>query len=288
MEKVSVLLLGQDGMLGHKLSQVLNEDSTFKVYGTSRNHNNPKSIFFDPLENFNVLNDIIINYRIDVIINCIGILNHHNDETKLLEINSIFPKKLESLLIKSEVKIIHLSTDCVFNGENGNYSENSVPNAKDLYGKSKFLGEINNSKDLTIRCSIIGPELKNNHNTGLLNWYLKSIDNDSINGYANVYWSGTSTLRLSNLIVHSIKNKLTGLIHVCVPQKISKLALLKLFNSYSKIKVEIQPCEEPHYDKSLISNNNQLCVNSDYKEIIKEMFEDISMNLDLYDHYKLN
>lgn len=288
MEKVSILILGCDGMLGHKLYQVLNEDASFIIYGTSRRFDNHSSIFFDPLENFQDLKAILVDLNIDVIINCIGVLNHSEDQTQLIEINSIFPKKLELLLIETEIKIIHLSTDCVFNGKEGNYSEKSIPDAKDLYGKSKFLGELNNSKDLTIRCSIIGPELKNNHNIGLLNWYLKEMMNkEYITGYANVYWSGTSTLKLSQLILHSIKNNLKGLIHVSVPRKISKLSLLELFRHYSKANIKIESSEELQYDKSLISVDNQLSTNSEYKEIIEEMFDDIYRNQSIYNHYKL-
>lgn len=287
MEKVSVLILGCDGMLGHKLYQVLDKDASVKVYGTSRSSRNPKTIYFDPLKNFEDLNSILINLKINVTINCIGVLNHNKDEAQLFEINSLFPKKLELLLIETEIKIIHISTDCVFNGDKGNYSEKSIPDAKDLYGKSKFLGEIKNSKDLTIRCSIIGPELKNDHNTGLLNWYLKEINEDYITGYASVYWSGTSTLKLSHLILHSINKNLSGLIHVSVPQKISKLSLLKLFNRYTKANIDIQPSTEPRYDKSLISVNNQLSITTNYEEIIREMFEDIYRNPELYDHYHL-
>jgi len=289
MEKVSVLILGCDGMLGHKLYQVLNGDPSFITYGTSRRFNNPSSIFFDPLKNFKDLKAILIDLKIDVVINCIGVLNHSKNQTQLIDINSIFPKKLELLLLETEIKIIHLSTDCVFNGEEGNYSEKSLPDAKDLYGKSKFLGELNNSKDLTIRCSIIGPELKSDHNTGLLNWFLKEITNKNyITGYANVYWSGTSTLKLSQLILYSIKNNLNGLIHVSVPRKISKLSLLELFTNCLKANIKIEPSEELQYDKSLISVDNQLSINSEYKEIIEEMFEDIYKNQSLYDYYKLN
>lgn len=287
MEKKNVLVLGKDGMLGHKLYQVLKQDYGLNVYGTSRKSVNSGSIFFDPLKNFNDLIEIINDFDIKVVVNCIGILNHQSDESLLVDINSIFPKKLEQLLFRSKTKIIHLSTDCVFNGEKGNYSEQDIPDSFDLYGKSKFLGEIHNTKDLTIRCSIIGPELKNEHNTGLLNWYLKKAPHSSINGFTNVYWSGTSTLKLSQMILYSIHKNLKGLIHVSVPRKISKFNLLQLFNKFSGINIKINPSNEPRYDKSLISDNHQLVIDSSFDVIIQEMFEDISENQSSYNHYKL-
>ena len=281
MEEIKILILGVDGMLGHKLFQVLPKEFGYNsVHGTSRKRNTNKQVhFYSPSVNFKEIEEIHKIFNFNIIINCIGILNNSNSiELDFFDINSYFPKALESTYSTKKVKIIHISTDCVFSGQSGNYNEESLSDARDVYGMSKFLGEINNHKDLTIRCSIIGPEIGGN-SKGLLSWFLNQ-ESKTIKGYKKVFWSGTSTLELSKMLTYAIKQDLTGLHHVSVPEKISKYELLRLFNRFSKtnIDLEIVPVEEPSYDKSLLSIKNKLLISKNYETIVKEMFEDYFCN----------
>lgn len=275
-------------MLGHKIVEhIQNNIGHESVYFTTRSDSNENSFYYDPEHNFLKIVDIVDTYKIDVIINCIGLLNSSKlSHDRFFHVNSFFPKKLEKTFIKSKVKIIQISTDCVFDGEVGNYTEDSIPSAKDIYGISKFLGEIINSKDLTIRCSIIGPEI-NNNSKGLLSWFIKSCKDESINelmGYKNVFWSGISTFELSRIILFASNSNICGLHHVEVPEKISKFELLLLFSKYFKNSKKIKPTTDPKYDKSLKSNHKKLLVSKNYDQIINEMFLNINLNSKKYNY----
>jgi len=144
-----------------------------------------------------------------------------------------------------------MSTDCVFSGKSGNYSENSIKDGKDMYARSKALGEIDNDKDLTFRMSIIGPEIRAN-GTGLFEWFMKQTD--SVNGYKNVYWTGVTTLELAKAMDRAIDHDLKGLYHL-VPQKnISKFELLHLFKQIWKKEITILEDTSQKHNKSLLNN----------------------------------
>jgi dTDP-4-dehydrorhamnose reductase len=135
------------------------------------------------------------------------------------------------------IKIIHLSTDCVFDGKDGGYTEKSFKNENGIYGLSKNLGEIYGKNSLTIRTSIIGPELKNG--SGLFNWFMNQKGN--ISGFTKAYWTGVTTLELSKAIDKAIDENIEGLYHIVPNKKISKYDLLNIFkNEFSEVKVTIE------------------------------------------------
>ena len=142
----------------------------------------------------------IINCSPNLSINCIGITNKINNHSKknidYLEINSIFPRKLLNICKKNNMKLIQFSSDCVFSGKRGFYSENDYPDPLDIYGKTKFLGELDSDACITIRKSAIGHEI--NSKNGLLEWFL--AQNQSVNGYRNAIFSGLTVLELSKII----------------------------------------------------------------------------------------
>lgn len=286
--KKHVLILGSGGMLGHVINVRLRSLSDqFYVTDVARNENAMKpSIKLDVTE-FPVLKKLIHEINPDVIINCIGILNTNaeNNPANAILINSFLPHYLEKLTNDTSTRLIHISTDCVFSGKKGSYSEFDFRDADGYYGRSKALGEIQNNKDLTIRTSIIGPELHEN-GIGLFQWF--SQQKDVIQGFTDVYWTGVTTIELSNFIIESINESLTGLFHLVNGHKISKFELLTYFKkTFQKSKITfIEKNNNLKYDKSLINNRIDSSYHvPNYEQMISEMKEWIIKNKDLYPHY---
>lgn len=236
---MSTIILGSNGMLGHMLSKYFKDAATLAKKDAD--------IKIDITKDFNLTLKILKNFKI--IINCIGILVDKSETNKkdAILINSYFPKLLENTFIDTDIKIIHISTDCIFNGTRGNYSVDEFSNSVSFYGKTKYLGEINNFKDLTLRTSIIGPEISN-HRTGLLNWFLNEKE---VDGYANVFWNGVTTLELAEIINYCIENNVSGL-HQVGNVKISKYDLLLKIKEIYNLDTKINKTWSKFNDKSLI------------------------------------
>ena len=254
MEKVKkkVLVLGSSGMMGHILVGYLTQNTSFQVYNVSRKDKiNSETIVCDVLD-LKKIESIIFDIDPDYIINAIGILVKES-ETNIINailINSLFPHKLKNIADNINANLIHLSTDCVFDGLTGNYNENSLKTPIDINGKTKDLGEIINENHLTIRTSIIGPEIKDN-GAGLFLWLLK-MKNQEINGFQKSIWSGLTTLELSKALVYSIKNNIKGLIHIH-NNPINKYDLLCLINTEFNLNIKINKIDGIISDKSLTS-----------------------------------
>ena len=212
---MKILILGISGMLGHKAFEILSQNDKYEVLGTVRSKNdideyfsesnNVRNIFSGiDARNLNSVLDLIDNLRPDLILNCIGLIKQvkeFQNELLSIEINSLFPHKLANHIKGSKIRLIHISTDCVFSGDKGNYLEKDNSDAKDLYGKTKYLGElVNYSNCITIRTSIIGPELKTKKS--LLEWFLSQ--KDTVNGYVNAIYTGFPTNELINIIENYI------------------------------------------------------------------------------------
>ena len=254
MEKVKkkVLVLGSSGMMGHLLVGYLIQNTSFQVYNISRKDKiNSETIVCDVLD-LKKIESIIFDIDPDYIINAIGILVKESETNIInaISINSLFPHKLKNIADNINANLIHLSTDCVFDGLIGNYNENSLKTPIDIYGKTKDLGEIINENHLTIRTSIIGPEIKDN-GTGLFLWLLK-MKNQEINGFQKSIWSGLTTLELSKALVYSIKNNIKGLIHIH-NNPINKHDLLCLINTEFNLNIKINKIDGIISDKSLTS-----------------------------------
>lgn len=235
---MKILVIGSNGMAGHMVSRYLSEKG-YLVDTAARSN----AKFFIDIENFsltaNFLNDIKDDY--DFIINCVGLLvkdcNDRPDRAAI--INSWFPHAIEHVISKSRTRLIHLSTDCVFDGKQGNYSETDIHTEMNSYGRAKSLGEVNNSKDITFRMSIIGTEIKPN-GTGLLHWVLNNKEQE-IPGWENAWWNGITTLQLAKCIDLYIKNpSISGIYHVVNNDiKINKYELLCLMNEVFDLKKTI-------------------------------------------------
>ncbi|MFJ7753801.1 dTDP-4-dehydrorhamnose reductase family protein [Peribacillus muralis] len=252
---MKVLVLGGQGMAGHVIKDYFTQDSKYHVTYTTRDPNDKKGLYLD-VTDVTSLEEIMEKVKPDITINCIGILNDHaSDNTKLaFQVNSVFPHQLVKLTERNNGKLIHISTDCVFSGKKGDYTEEDIPDSSTIYGQSKHLGEIISDKHLTIRTSIIGPELKEN-GIGLFLWFMKQ--KGKINGFEKVLWNGVTTLELAKVLDKMIQQEITGLYHLGSDEKISKAALLKLLQrTFHKNDVEIMPDSSMHLDRTIKNTRN--------------------------------
>ena len=259
-------------MLGHVLLNKLNESKAFEVYDITRDKEERLNNFDCDVTNFNSLFEIIKDIKPDYIINCVGVLikDSIQDPSNAILINSLLPNKLAQFSKAIDAKLIHISTDCVFDGSKGNYIESDIKTAQDTYGLSKSLGEINDNKNLTLRTSIIGPELKNK-GKGLFSWFVNQ--KCEVNGFTESIWGGVTTLVLSDVIIKSIKDDLTGLIHVTNGEPISKFDLLSLIKDKFQLNnIQLKRVPGKKSDKSLNSKYDYFNVPS-YEQMITDMYK---------------
>lgn len=251
-----IMILGSAGMLGHMVYNYLKSLNKYIIVDTSfpeKLHGGSKLL---NVTNKEELEDFISSEKPDILVNCIGILlrGSKDDPSNAIYLNSYLPHQLSKLLRQNGGKLIHISTDCVFTGNKGKYAETDFKDARDTYGLSKALGEVDNDHDLTMRTSIIGPELKEK-GEGLFHWFMKQ--NGEINGYTKMFWGGVTTLELAKAIDAAIVQEITGLIHVTNSQPISKFEMVTLFKDIWKTDhIQITPVEGKVADKSLISVRN--------------------------------
>lgn len=278
-----VLILGSSGMLGHVVYEYLKEKNKYIISTASFSKKvNDSTILIDVTDKI-VLEQYIKFERPDIVINCVGVLitGSKNDHSNAIYINSYLPHQLVKLMREIGGKLIHISTDCVFSGKKGNYEETDFKDADDMYGQSKSLGEIINDHDLTLRTSIIGPELKSN-GEGLFHWFMQQ--KGEIKGFSKVYWSGVTTLELAKVIYEAIEQNLTGLINITNGTKISKYELLQLFKQYFYTnELIIQDNANKILDKSLKSTRDDFKYPfSSYTSMIKNQFDFMDKNRELY------
>jgi dTDP-4-dehydrorhamnose reductase len=260
---VKALVLGGNGMLGHKLVQRL--ASVFDVYTTLKGDRDkysrleiisPERVFENlNLKDVDALTEIIENVSPDVVINAAGVVKQRdsvNDNFEPLLINAVFPRNLAMLAERFGFRAILFSTDCVFDGKKGNYSESDPPTAGDLYGVSKYLGEVRSKNCLIIRTSMIGREISTSQ--GLVEWFLGHAGGE-VAGFTNAIFSGFPTVVLADIIAGLILDhpNLNGLYHIS-SDPISKFELLQLINAAFDARIKIQPCDEPRIDRSLNSD----------------------------------
>lgn len=283
-----ILVLGIKGMAGHVLFDLLSMEKHYFVYGVARNVKTTERVYNIDVTNTDALREVIMNNDFDYVINCIGILNKDAEDhpAKAIWFNSYFSHFLESITSESKTAVIHISTDCVFSGKRGNYTENDEKDGKGFYAQSKALGELDNNKDLTIRTSIIGPEL-NENGIGLLHWFMTRPSSSGIKGYSQAYWSGITTIELAGIIKQAIINKLTGLRICAGTDKIDKYSLLVLLNNvFRDDTINIEKDSNYKLDKSLksIREDYQFEVQG-YKEMICSMKDYVNNNHDQYSFY---
>jgi dTDP-4-dehydrorhamnose reductase len=229
---------------------------------------------------------VVTELRPDFIVNCIGILIHGSSNVEnAIYLNAYLPHQLKKISKNIGAKLIHISTDCVFSGDKGSYIESDVKDGKGAYSQTKIFGEIEDDANLTLRTSIIGPELKDN-GEGLFHWFMGQ--SGDITGFTKAIWSGVTTLELAKSIKWSIESDITGLYHVTNNSSISKYELLKLFQKYTKKDISIKSVDGKNVDKSFI--DTRLLMDYEipsYDQMISVMVSLIANNRPLYSQYKV-
>ena len=280
---MKILILGASGMIGNTVLRVLNEQYDWCTFGTIRNYDVKR--FFsasvverlfvcDDIKNTDNLMRIFDQIRPSIVINCTGLTKHKPDAENPLAaipINALIPHRLADLCKLIGARLIHISTDCVFSGEKGGYIEDDSPDATDIYGKSKALGEVISRHAITLRTSTIGHELQSKH--GLLNWFLSQ--NRQCKGYSHAIFSGLPTVVFAKIVRDIVipRPDLFGLYHVGA-KPINKFQLLMLIaNIYGK---DIDIIEDTSFviDRSLDSTRFQIAtgyVAPEWHELINLM-----------------
>ena len=208
-----ILIFGSKGMAGHLITDYLKKNSNFKIITVARG-TSQADYNIDITDIYEVEN-LIKLVKPQFLINAIGVLNNdaETNPDKAIFVNSYFPHFLARICKSHLIKLIHISTDCVFSGKKGSYIETDKKDGVGFYAQTKSIGEVFYDHTLTIRTSIIGPEI-NNNGIGLFDWVFKN--EGSITGYSNAYWSGVTTLELAKAIFYVISNNIdyTNLIHL--------------------------------------------------------------------------
>lgn len=284
--KKKILVLGSTGMLGHQVvSYFLNFDDYDVIDIAFRSKLREKTIVSD-VTNKTTFEKVVTELRPDFIVNCIGILIHGSSNVEnAIYLNAYLPHQLKKISKNIGAKLIHISTDCVFSGDKGGYIESDVKDGKGVYSQTKILGEIEDGANLTLRTSIIGPELKDN-GEGIFHWFMSQ--SGDISGFTKAIWSGVTTIELAKAVKWSIESDITGLYHVTNNSSISKYELLKLFQKHTKKDIDIKPVDGNNVDKGFI--DTRLLMNykiPSYDQMISDMVNFIVSNNYLYSQYKL-
>lgn len=283
--KKKILILGSTGMLGHQVVHYFSRLKNYQVMDIAfRSKLRDETIVLD-VTNKTELEDIVTKLKPDFIVNCIGVLIHGSINVEnAIYLNAYLPQQLKTISKNIGAKLIHISTDCVFSGKKGGYIETDVRDGKGVYARTKILGEVIDDLNVTLRTSIVGPELKPK-GEGLFHWFMHQ--SESVNGFTESYWSGVTTIELSRFIEYAINHGLTGLYHVTNGRAISKYELLKLFGKYTKKDIEIIPVSGKKVNKSFIDTRNLVDYSvPSYEVMIEEMIKDIELNASLYPYIK--
>lgn len=285
LSNMKILVLGASGMAGHTVTLYFKEQG-YEVHAFARR---PfpycKWIQGDAFDIEN-LKAIVTTGRYDVVINCIGLLNQFAESApeKAIYINSYLPHLIVSWLKDTSTRFIQMSTDCVFAGNTGPYDEDSFPDGKSYYDRTKALGEVNDEKNLTFRNSIIGPDI-NEKGIGLFHWFMQQ--NGSINGFTKAIWTGVTTLTLAKAMECAIRTDLSGLYNLVNNYSINKYDLLCLFNQYFRNnELIINQSDKLILDKTLLCKRTDFdFVVPSYEQMIIEMKEWVDNHKEIYPLY---
>ncbi len=272
-------------MAGHVITLYFKEQGYDVTGFTRRPVSYCKSVLGDAMNPQDVKN-AIMGEDYDVVINAIGVLNQNAEDHKSMAVmlNGYLPHFIADTLKDTKTKLIHMSTDCVFAGNTGPYYEDSFPDGKSFYDRTKAIGEVDDSKNLTFRNSIVGPDC-NENGIGLFNWFMKQ--RESINGFTGAIWTGVTTITLAKAMEQAIKENLTGLYNLVNNESISKFDLCGLFNQYFRNGgIQINPSDKLQLDKSLRHCRTDFSfVVPSYERQVKEMADWVNAHKEYYPHY---
>ena len=283
---MKILVLGCNGMAGHLISLYFKEQG-HDVTGFARQQSLllDKTIVGDAFD-MAFIKTVVEEVDYDAVINCIGLLNQFAEQNKAMAVllNGYLPHYLTEITRDMKTRIVHMSTDCVFAGNDGPYYEDTFPNGASFYDRSKAMGEINTEKDLTFRNSIVGPDIKPS-GIGLFNWFMKQ--KGPIGGYTGAIWTGVTTYTLAKAMEQALKEQLTGLYNLVNNKNINKFDLCDLFNKYFRNgRIVINPNDKLQLDKTLLSKRHDFSfVVPSYEQQIKEMADWVNSHKKLYPHY---
>ena len=284
-KKVRVLVLGASGMLGNAVLRLFAQSPGYKAIGSARSSGvlrllpdglRDSVLCGVDVESFDSLTRLFVNARPDVVINCIGLvkqLAEADDPLSAIPINALLPHRLARLCDVAGARLVHMSTDCVFSGAKGMYTEADMSDAKDLYGRSKYLGEVDYPHAITVRTSIIGHELSGAHS--LVGWFL--AQQGSVKGFRRAIFSGLPTVELARVIRDHVlpHPELRGLYHVSA-EPINKFDLLALIaRAYGKT-IAITPDDKLVIDRSLDSSRFREATSyqpEPWPELVRRMHE---------------
>lgn len=279
------LVLGASGMAGHAISIYLSERG-HEVTGLD-----VRGVPWVPCVVGDARDEALLRETIaggyDVVCNCVGVLNAACDENPQLAeaLNARLPHVLASITEGTPTRVFHMSTDCVFAGNTGPYTEDSVPDGTSRYDRTKAAGELRDAKNLTFRNSIVGPD-PNPKGIGLLNWFMSQ--EGEVRGYTGAVWTGLTTLELAKAMEHEATEEASGLVNM-VPGSITKHDLLLLFNEHMRRgKVRVVPDGTVRLDKTLVRTNfGPTFTPGPYERQVREMAEWVREHRRLYPHYRM-
>jgi dTDP-4-dehydrorhamnose reductase len=289
MSAPRVLVLGAGGMLGHKMLQTavaafpdtwgtLRETIDAYPVGEIKEFRTDKIIERCNAMDLGSIDILLDRLRPDAVINCVGIIKQRpaaHDAIPSITINALLPHRVASKLDEWGGRLVHVSTDCVFDGSRGSYTELDLPDAPDLYGRTKALGEVTSSNSVTLRTSIIGRELREHRS--LLDWFL-SQNGRKVAGYRKAWWSGVTTNHLAGLIVSLIDqhSALNGLFQVS-SGRMSKHDLLELIRRAYGLDIQIEPDDSVVIDRSLTGDKLEAAIGyrcPSWSELLAQLVSD--------------
>ena len=284
--KTRVLILGATGMIGHQVYNHLKMTGSFDLHSFSfRERLVPDTVIIDARDEHHLIAKIA-KIAPDYIVNCIGILisGSANNPENAIFLNAYLPHRLKNFADQNNCRLIHISTDCVFSGQKkGPYNESDPKDGVDVYAKSKGMGEVVSSNHLTLRTSVIGPELKSNGEE-LFHWFMNQTG--TIKGFTKSIWSGVTTIELARAVESAITRQITGLHHVTNNSPITKYDLLRLIKKHTHRDIKIEKVDGRETDKSFRDNRGELgLVVPSYEKMITEMVSFVEDHRELYSHY---
>jgi len=282
---MKILVLGSNGMAGHVITIYFKEMGHNVTAYSTQPIKFCRNIVGNALDT-DSFKKVLNSNHYDAVINCIGVLNTAADEhrSNAIYLNSYLPHFVADTIRERRIKLIHMSTDCVFAGNTGPYYEKSLRDGLTFYDRTKALGEVEDERNLTFRNSIIGPDM-NENGIGLFNWFMKQ--KGTISGYTGAIWTGVTTITLAKAMEIAIKEDLCGLYNLVNNTSISKYELLLLFNKYFRDEALIvNKSDTIKLDKSLRSSRTDFSFTvPSYEQMVIEMKEWVLTHKDLYPKY---
>lgn len=282
-----ILILGATGLIGHQVYMRLNANKNFEVFSFAHQRRVVDDTVLLDARDEHLLEQTIKGIAPDVIINCMGVLisEANRDPENAIFLNAYIPQRLKRIANEIDAKLVHISTDCVFSGKKGSYTEDDIKDADDIYGRAKALGEVTGSPHVTLRTSVVGPEIKDGEE--LFHWFMSQ--EGKVKGFSKSFWSGVTTLELAKAVEWAIIKNIKGLYHITNGIPINKYELLVLFKKHTNKKIEIENVDGRVTNKSFIDTRKEIdYVVPSYEQMISEMVAGIENNSAMYHQYEIN